>query len=56
MEISDEFLKWVEVIFTKEWFQIGETSITLSTILGLILILIFVNWIGKLVEKLIKKK
>jgi small-conductance mechanosensitive channel len=53
MEISDEFLKWVEVIFTKEWFQIGETSITLSTILGLILILIFVNWIGKLVEKLI---
>ncbi|MFV1921948.1 MAG: mechanosensitive ion channel family protein [Methylotenera sp.] len=53
MEISDEFLKWVDVIFTKEWFQIGETSITLSTILGLILILIFVNWIGKLVEKLI---
>lgn len=53
MEFSDTLLKWMDLFFNREWFHIGDTSITLSTLLGLILILVLVNWIAKLVEKLI---
>lgn len=53
MELSDDLLKWIEIFFNKEWFQIGATAITLSRVLGLILIFIFVNWLAKLVEKVV---
>jgi small-conductance mechanosensitive channel len=53
MEFSDDFSKWAYIFFNKEWFQIGDTSITLSTVIGLILILVIVNWVARLVEKLI---
>lgn len=53
MEISDELLKWLDIFFNKQWFQIGETNITLSTVLGLIIILVTVNWFAKFVEKFI---
>lgn len=53
MEISDELLKWLDIFFNKQWFQIGETNITLSTVLGLIIILVTVNWFAKFVEKVI---
>lgn len=53
MEVSDELLKWLDIFFNKQWFQIGETNITLSTVLGLIIILVTVNWFAKFVEKVI---
>ncbi len=53
MEISDELLNWLDIFFNKQWFQIGETNITLSTVLGLIIILVTVNWFAKFVEKVI---
>jgi small-conductance mechanosensitive channel len=56
MEFSDAFLKWIDIFFNKQWFQIGETNITLSTVLGLIIILVTVNWLAKLVEKVIYNK
>ncbi len=56
MEFSDAFLKWVDIFFNKQWFQIGETNITLSTVLGLIIILVTVNWFAKFVEKVIYSK
>ncbi|MGJ8620669.1 MAG: mechanosensitive ion channel family protein [Methylophilaceae bacterium] len=56
MEFSDTFLKWLDIFFNKQWFQIGETNITLSTVLGLIIILVSVNWVAKFVEKVIYSK
>lgn len=53
MEVSDELLNWLDIFFNKQWFQIGETNITLSTVLGLIIILVTVNWFAKFVEKVI---
>ena len=53
MEISDELLKWLDIFFNKQWFQIGETNITLSTVLGLVIIIVTVNWFAKFVEKVI---
>ncbi len=53
MEFPNNFLKWADVFFNKEWFHIGDTAITLSTVLGLIIILFSVNWLAKLIEKLI---
>jgi small-conductance mechanosensitive channel len=53
MELSDELIKWVELFFNKGWFQIGSTTITLSRVIGLIFILIFVNWFAKIVEKVV---
>jgi small-conductance mechanosensitive channel len=53
MHASDDITQWLHLIFYKEWFQIGATSITLSRVLGLILILLLVNWLAKVIEKLI---
>ncbi|MEE9330890.1 MAG: mechanosensitive ion channel domain-containing protein [Methylophilaceae bacterium] len=53
MEFSDDVLKWLEFFFNKEWFQIGATAITLSRVLGLILIFLFVNWLAKTAEKVV---
>lgn len=53
MEFSNDLLKWVDIFFNKEWFHIGDTAITLSTFLGLVVIFFAVNWLAKIVEKLI---
>ena len=53
MEVSDELLNWLDIFFNKQWFQIGETNITLSTVLGLVIIIVTVNWFAKFVEKVI---
>lgn len=53
MQYVDSFLVWADVFFNKAWFHIGDTNITLSTILGLIMIVLAVNWLAKLIEKLI---
>jgi len=53
MEFSDDLLKWAELFFNKEWFHIGDTAITLSAVLGLILILALVSWLAKTVEKVV---
>lgn len=53
MQYVDSFLAWADVFFNRAWFHIGDTSITLSTILGLVIIVFAVNWLAKLIEKLI---
>jgi small-conductance mechanosensitive channel len=53
MEYSEKLLKWMEFFFNKEWFQIGATEINSSKVLGFILILFLVNWIAKVIEKVI---
>ena len=53
MELSEKLLSWIEFFFYKEWFQIGATGITLSRVLGFILIILVIHWLAKLVEKVI---
>ncbi|MFW5432318.1 MAG: mechanosensitive ion channel family protein [Methylophilaceae bacterium] len=53
MELSDKLLHWIEFFFYKEWFQIGATAITLSRVLGFVLIILLIHWIAKIVEKVI---
>jgi small-conductance mechanosensitive channel len=53
MELSEDLLKSITFFFNKEWFHIGDTSITLSTLLGFILIFVLVNWLAKVAERLI---
>ena len=50
---SDKLLYWVELFFYKEWFHIGATAITLSRVLGFILIILIIHWLAKAVEKVI---
>jgi len=53
MELLAQILEWLEFFFNKEWFHIGDTAITLSTVLGFILIFVFVSWLAKIAEKVI---
>ncbi|PCI59413.1 MAG: potassium transporter KefA, partial [Methylophilaceae bacterium] len=53
MEFSGDLLAQLQIFFHKEWFHIGDTAITLSKVLGLILILIAVSWLAKAVEKVV---
>jgi small-conductance mechanosensitive channel len=53
MQLPEKLLSWAQFFFDKEWFQIGTTSITLSRLLGLILIIFLVYWLAKVIEKVI---
>ena len=53
MQLSEELFESIAFFFNKEWFHIGETVISFSTILGFILIFVFVNWLAKVAEKVI---
>lgn len=53
MELSEKALYWIEFFFYREWFSIGATAITLSRVLGFVLIILLIHWIAKIVEKVI---
>ncbi len=53
MELSEKLRYWLELFFYKEWFHIGTTAITLSRVLGFLLIILLVHWLAKMVEKVI---
>ncbi|MCH9798687.1 MAG: mechanosensitive ion channel [Betaproteobacteria bacterium] len=53
MQLSEELFESIAFFFNKEWFHIGETVISFSTIVGFILIFVFVNWLAKVAEKVI---
>ncbi len=53
MEFSEKLLVWIEFFFNKEWFQIGATAITLSRVIGFVLIILLITWVAKTVERLI---
>ncbi|MGB4813008.1 MAG: mechanosensitive ion channel domain-containing protein [Methylophilaceae bacterium] len=55
MQSSDNIQHWLALIFNKEWFYLGSTSITLSKVIGLIIILLLANWFAKFIEKLIHR-
>lgn len=51
-ELSNE---WLGALFDNTWFTIGSTPISLSRILGLVLILILVWWLAHAVERLLAR-
>ncbi len=53
MELSEKLLYWTELFFYKEWFHIGTTAITLSRVIGFVVIIILIHWLAKMVEKVI---
>ncbi|KAG1649553.1 Mechanosensitive channel MscK [Nymphon striatum] len=55
MDQFQGLITWVQPFFFKAWFTIGSTEINLSRLLGLLFILIAVNWLAKFVEAVIQK-
>lgn len=53
MELSGELVKWMTFFFNKDWFHIGNTAITFSTLFGFILIVLSVSWLAKVAERII---
>ncbi len=55
MELSEQLVYWLEFFFNKEWFHIGSTAITLSRVIGFVLIILLIDLLARMVERVIYK-